>query len=309
MSTRAEESKERKAQWLQAPRPNLNVEQFLHSFIGHPAPVDVNEDGFVDKKELLTKMMECGATDQEECQIIIDSFFDVLDPESKGLIRTDVFEKVYLRMGQYNAVSWIKELYHLGQLDMYTKADGKTDVFFTKDELKEAFAVQIGTQAANRQVDRTFSDLDTNSSSYVGSDKLKAWYFSANNADLRAISLRRRSRSVAQQGTCVVDHAKLLEQIEAQIGQLLVLTETKSKKEKRKLKDKESAENVVLNRLVNRLHGIHDFMQAINVEDENGRSVFDHIVSDAIMVPIQEAYRMGAVDPNAPPPAEEEESD
>jgi len=64
-----------------------------------------------------------------------------LDPEKKGKIRVDVFEKVYTRMGQYLAIAWIKYLFTTGELNMFTKTGGKRDIFFTKEEVEEAFAV------------------------------------------------------------------------------------------------------------------------------------------------------------------------
>ena len=141
-----------KTKWLQAPAPAYDVGAFLKSFVGVPAPIDTNQDGFVDKKELLAGLQKVGAQDNTRSEILIDSFFDVLDPESKGLVRVDVFERVYTRLGQYNAMAWIKQLINGGELKMFTKSDGKNDVFFTKDEIQAAFARQLSPSVAAREV-------------------------------------------------------------------------------------------------------------------------------------------------------------
>ena len=186
-----EKKRESKAGWLDAPRPHLDVTSFLAKFIGYPhAPIDTNHDGYVDRAELLQGMVDCGAKDQTLCNIIIEAYFDVLDSEKKNNIRTDIFERIFTRMGQYRAISWIKDLFHMGELNMYTKTGGKSDVFFTKDEFEQAFAVQLGVPCARREIDRIFLSIDHNSSGYVDSEKLQLWYFSSPNADLRAISLR-----------------------------------------------------------------------------------------------------------------------
>lgn len=295
--------------WLQAEAPEYDVNAFLVSFVGTPAPIDTNQDGFVDKSELLAGLRAAGAQDLKKCKIMVDSYFDVLDTEKKGVLRVDVFERVYTRLAQYNAISWIKQLVNGGELKMFTKQDGKTDCFFTKEEIKQAFARQLGAAAAAREVDRTYTVLDHNQSSYVGSEKLQTWYFSKENADLRAISLRLKSRTVAEDLACSVQQSAILDEIERQVKELLALTGTKVKSEKRKLKKTGSPENLLMNRLFSRLHGIHDFLSAIGAVDSRGTPVFDAIVSDSIMVPIREAYKLGAIDPLAPPKKEEEEDE
>ena len=139
--------------------------------------------------------------------------------------------------------------------------------------------MQLGLETARREVDRTFQTLDHNASSYVCSEKLLTWYFSPANADLRAISLRLKSRTVANQGPCTVKHSVILDQVEAQVNELITLLAFKNKKEKRALKKVGSVQNVLLNRLVSRLHGIHDFMVAINTVDTNGNPYSPYLIT------------------------------
>jgi Ca2+-binding EF-hand superfamily protein len=277
-----------------ADNASWDVSRFLGKFQPPKPPVDLNKDGFVDRKELMTAFLEAGAN-QKTAEVTIEGFFDIIDTKKEDKIRTDIFYKEFVNMGKYLAIFDMKQAVDSGALHMLTKSDGKRDVFFTKEEVGGAFAHKLGQEVAAKVTDSTFAELDTNKSSFMDMRKLCEWY-NSHSIHLRAITLRQNIRLVAAEESVRANRGQVLQTIEQVVEALKALILNKKRKERRELKRVGSPTYIALNRAVGKAMGLLEFLSTVSMLSEQGEPVVDASLADCLRIPILEAIKLGAWD-------------
>lgn len=281
---------------------DMDAQVFLDKFKPRQdgtTPVDLNNDGHVDRKELLNAFLDAGAS-VSKANVLIEAFFTILDPTKEGKVRTDIFKKEYINMGIYMGIYNLKNFVDNGTLHMLTKIDGSRDVFFTKEEVLVAFEKELGNTVAVEVIDGTFGDIDRNNSMFINITELYAWYY-AHTIHLRTIDLKRRLYSIKEGSTVTASKHAIITHIESLVGEIKTQIVGKKRKEKRLLRKKNSPENNQLNRTVGKLTGVLELLLAVPLlDEETGEPLFDPGLQDILLVPIRDAIKLGAWDPNAP---------